>query len=294
MHSLRTLVGLTLIAAAPAAMLSQITVAFENRHIQTDANTTPVVGYVFYATVEGVDGLTEEPTVKVGAGATSTLEWDTDGYYEFQDEMPNNLGNALAKYPFAESYTIGTNKGSVVIPGPGLNTYGTTMPAPVKFSISGVTGSWAGNVFRFDPNSGDSFTVTMNNYSATSPGGVYAYYMDVWNDDFEFEQGDGPVTYDSGAEFEAPVFTFMKGTAADSDAFDDTFGFSNNSLFHMEGGFFNGIGFGYNADLGADVGFVVGTTTFFTLQAIPEPSTYAAIFGALALAGVVVHRRRRA
>lgn len=29
-------------------------------------------------------------------------------------------------------------------------------------------------------------------------------------------------------------------------------------------------------------------------MAIPEPSTYAAIFGALALAGVVVHRRRQA
>ncbi len=32
----------------------------------------------------------------------------------------------------------------------------------------------------------------------------------------------------------------------------------------------------------------------FSLTAIPEPSTYAAIFGALALAGVVVHRRRQA
>lgn len=31
-----------------------------------------------------------------------------------------------------------------------------------------------------------------------------------------------------------------------------------------------------------------------TAHAIPEPSTYAAIFGALALAGVVVHRRRQA
>ena len=34
--------------------------------------------------------------------------------------------------------------------------------------------------------------------------------------------------------------------------------------------------------------------TSFSIQAIPEPSTYAAILGALALAGVAVHRRRRA
>jgi hypothetical protein len=33
--------------------------------------------------------------------------------------------------------------------------------------------------------------------------------------------------------------------------------------------------------------------TEFQIQAIPEPSTYAAIFGALALTGVAIHRRRR-
>jgi hypothetical protein len=32
----------------------------------------------------------------------------------------------------------------------------------------------------------------------------------------------------------------------------------------------------------------------FQIQVIPEPSTYAAIFGGLALAGVMIHRRRRA
>ncbi len=34
--------------------------------------------------------------------------------------------------------------------------------------------------------------------------------------------------------------------------------------------------------------------TQFSLQVIPEPSTYAAIFGAVALAGVMLHRRRLA
>jgi hypothetical protein len=33
--------------------------------------------------------------------------------------------------------------------------------------------------------------------------------------------------------------------------------------------------------------------TQLTLIAVPEPSTYAAIFGVLALAGAVIHRRRR-
>ena len=37
--------------------------------------------------------------------------------------------------------------------------------------------------------------------------------------------------------------------------------------------------------------YLAGTSLLFT--AVPEPSTYAAIFGALALAGVMLHRRRR-
>lgn len=42
-----------------------------------------------------------------------------------------------------------------------------------------------------------------------------------------------------------------------------------------------------------DLGLFTYRTTV-SLYAIPEPSTYAAIFGALALAGVAIHRRRRA
>jgi hypothetical protein len=45
---------------------------------------------------------------------------------------------------------------------------------------------------------------------------------------------------------------------------------------------------------GADVGLAGYVTIVnFDIQAIPEPSTYAAIFGALTLAGVMIHRRRR-
>ncbi len=38
---------------------------------------------------------------------------------------------------------------------------------------------------------------------------------------------------------------------------------------------------------------IYNAVTTFTIQAIPEPSTYAEIFGAVALAGVVIARRRR-
>lgn len=41
------------------------------------------------------------------------------------------------------------------------------------------------------------------------------------------------------------------------------------------------------------VGYNANTNLAIQVEAIPEPSTYAAIFGALALAGVMIHRRRR-
>ncbi len=45
---------------------------------------------------------------------------------------------------------------------------------------------------------------------------------------------------------------------------------------------------------GSAKGVVIYTAFLsFQVQAIPEPSTYAAIFGVLALAGVVIHRRRK-
>ncbi len=59
------------------------------------------------------------------------------------------------------------------------------------------------------------------------------------------------------------------------------------------------LGSGPNVDLSATYGAgaigapIYTAYTAFAIQAIPEPSTYAAIIGGLALAGVVIHRRRK-
>lgn len=62
------------------------------------------------------------------------------------------------------------------------------------------------------------------------------------------------------------------------------------------------VGLEFNYFLAAPVDFEAGTfkavvintmTTEFLIQVIPEPSTYAIILGAMALAGVGIHRRRR-
>jgi hypothetical protein len=52
--------------------------------------------------------------------------------------------------------------------------------------------------------------------------------------------------------------------------------------------------YAFNAEAGTGTFRIDNLAINGTVSAIPEPSTYAAIFGALALAGVVVHRRRQA
>lgn len=52
--------------------------------------------------------------------------------------------------------------------------------------------------------------------------------------------------------------------------------------------------YGWNAEAAGGTFSIDNVVINGSVSAIPEPSTYAAIFGALALAGVVVHRRRQA
>lgn len=70
----------------------------------------------------------------------------------------------------------------------------------------------------------------------------------------------------------------------------------NNIVDYLQNG--NNVGANYSTllnPLGSDVKALVmyTTVTTFEIQVIPESSTYAAIFGALALAGAMIHRRRR-
>ena len=70
----------------------------------------------------------------------------------------------------------------------------------------------------------------------------------------------------------------------------------NNIVDYLQNA--NNVGANYSTllnPLGADVKALVmyTTVTTFEIQVIPEPSTYAAIFGALALGGAMIHRRRR-
>jgi len=64
---------------------------------------------------------------------------------------------------------------------------------------------------------------------------------------------------------------------------------SDNSLWNYPAG----TGFATMSNSAGTITEFITSNTALNLTAIPEPSTYAAIFGTLALAGVIYHRRKK-
>ena len=122
-----------------------------------------------------------------------------------------------------------------------------------------------------------TFTVTTNsfatNFSASSN------HIGISGDSFNtnvnaesFNDADGVLTYNIAAA------SFLGGSSSKS----------------LELEFNNIIDFYTNTpDAGNTAVSAFTSATKISIQVIPEPSTYAAIFGALALAGAMLHRRRR-
>jgi hypothetical protein len=133
-----------------------------------------------------------------------------------------------------------------------------------------VTGTWSGGLLQIDPT--QNYTLTFAAF-----GGFNA------NDSISMSIEDSGFSQVHSDFSNVSVTTFL--IAANTLTAGQTYNVSlrfNNNFIDM-----NAIGAGGNANAGFT------TENMFQIQAIPEPSTYAAIFGVLALTGVVIHRRRR-
>jgi hypothetical protein len=140
--------------------------------------------------------------------------------------------------------------------------------------------AWIGGKMRIDPTKELTLTSTTftTNYAAGT--GRISLWADGGGDEVTNETAPGTF-YFSGTSVQLQVAanTFAPGTYAAGMEFNNIV----SSLVDLSGT--------YGA--GAYGVSVYTAYTTFQIEAIPEPSTYAAICGALALAGVVIHRRRR-
>ena len=128
-----------------------------------------------------------------------------------------------------------------------------------------VTGTWSGGLLQIDPT---------QNYTLT-----FAAFGGFNTNDSISMQIDGIGTnYFSNVS--VTTFLITAGTLTAGQTYDVSLRFNNNFID------MNAIGVGGNGDASFT------TENMFQIQAIPEPSTYAAILGAVALAGVMIRRRR--
>jgi hypothetical protein len=141
---------------------------------------------------------------------------------------------------------------------------------PNTFSITGLTnGTWSGGNLLFDPS--QSLTVFFDAFSGMV-NGTDKIFLNV----------------DTGYETE----TSTSGTTSFLIAADEI-SLAAGQTTSAELVFVKVVDFDNTTISGATGMAVYATIVSFNLQAIPEPSTYAAVLGTMALAGVMIRRRRR-
>jgi hypothetical protein len=278
-----------------------VTVAIEQHNHQTGSSTFTTNEYTFATDVEeypSVSGGTVSATSGDLNSASQSLSADGDDWEYVVSET--NSATLISSFPFNNTYSVtttGTPSGTVVISSPN-DTLSNLLPDAPVFTISGVTGTWVGNTFKFNPaDVTTSFTVTISDYSVTSSGGQYGYSFTVGDISGSYSavggMDDGPI--DDSTDFTPIVFTFTKGAANDAgDGDDTTYGFVDGSHFEIEGNFSNVYNFG-DSEFGSGnaEAFIIGSNTIFNLQAVPEPSSVALWAGVVVLSMTCARRRRR-
>jgi len=224
--------------------------------------------YGFFAEVIG-SGLSGTYTVATPGGSVSSPITLAGGIgdrqfeqaYFYTDVLGLNAAYNNGNYTFAVPASGGPFS-------PILSLNGDAFPN--TFSITGLTnGTWSGGKLLFDPT--QSLTIQFDAFSGMV-NGTDKIFLNV-DTNYEISTNvAGTVSF----LVPANSITLTAGQTTSAElVFAKVVDFDNTSIS------------------GANGMAVYATIVSFQLEAIPEPSTYAAIFGALALAGVVIHRRRR-
>jgi len=286
MKTTRALVALfSAMTAATIASAQTIEFLFVTKLVdydQTDATTATLISnpYIVAASIDGT-GLSGSfpvsPTVAVQKGTQSliTLTPDGNGWHiessGYASQAALNTAYGSGTYTFQSS----SFSNSVV----NLSNADLYPNAPVATitTNSGLGLQWSGGVLIVNPSLFTTFTITTNTFATNFNPALN--HIGINGDSFNtnvnaesFNDADGVFSYNIATA------TFLGGSSSKSIELE----FNNIIDF-----FANTPGAG-NTSVSAFT-----SATKISLQVIPEPSTYAAIFGALACLGVAFKRRRR-
>jgi MYXO-CTERM domain-containing protein len=276
-------------AAGWAQTIEFITVTRLADYEQTGPSTVSAAAtapFKFIAEVEGNDSTTSTnpltaATYTPPGGSVTSLTYDTDGHaWRFQDSTQTSMANLNAAYgtgSYAFNLT-GTPSGASSIT---VGSFASTLLEIPQLTLSG--GSWVGSTYQLT--SAATLTISFNAVYSGSPGGTAAFHYDAELNGTSYNtSADAFINYDPTTLAAAPYASTPPNFVASSLA-------AGNYTFSASYVDIQNFGTLYGSVFGASL---LEYRTSISVQVIPEPSTCAAILGALALAGVTVHRRRRA
>lgn len=266
--------AMTAAIIASAQVVNFLVISKRHAYVQTDNSTTvdAVNPWQFQANVEGAGGVnnisgitTPTMTIPSGSGSTTlTYNGGSDDNWKVQAAFATQ--GALDAAYGTGNYSL-TALGQTVTP---ISLTGDTYPlTPLATNLSG--GTIVAGVLTWNYTQALIITITGT-----------ADHMGI------FVDGTG---YNGGSEvfglgthtFTIPAFSLVAGNSYNvSLDFDDIVGATSPYNFAGTGGM-----------SAAQYVGVYNAQTTFTIQAVPEPATYAEIFGLVALAGVMIHCRRR-
>lgn len=187
----------------------------------------------------------------------------------------SSLGNLVSAFPDG-SYNI-------VLPGNGGDATGITLGSTSAVNIPNLTlsgGSWI-NATTYQISNLGSLGVALNNAISTASSDQFHY-------DLELSGANIGDQNDFAAAASTPTFTAISLGSVTPGNYTLQLNFDDIQTL-LNGG---------SATVGGlsdvTVAGLFSTRTSVNISVIPEPSIYAAIFGAMALAGVMLHRRRAA
>lgn len=279
MKAMRLLIvaaALTTGAYCSGQTVTEYIVAYINDHYQTQDGSTAAGdlysqantnAYGLFAQVSGT-GLTTGYSFTPPGGSAIAINSPDTGSLFFEDAFGYADTTALfAAYPQGNfSMAIPNSNGG------GQTVSGFTLSGGVFPNVPQITGgTWSGGKLLIDPT--QDYTLTFTGFSGFGAGDEIRLGID----------GAGSNGHDDSSSSAVTTFFIPANSIV----------LSPGQTTGAELNFINGITSDSTSIPGA-VGFTGYVTILsFQIQAIPEPSTYAAFFGVAALAGAFVYRRRR-
>ncbi len=260
--------------------ISEFLIAYLNDNYQTQdgstasgdlQNQTDTDAYGIFAQVTGT-GLSGTYSFTPQGGSPTNISTVETGSLVFENAFAFATTTALfTAYPEGNF--------SMAIPNTNPGGADTAPDSITGFALSGgsfpnVTmitgGTWSGDKLLIDPT--QNYTLNFSAFSGFGAGDKISFHIDGSGSDGHEVESTSSVT---SFLISAGDFVLANGNTTSADL-----------------AFINGIS--TNTDISGATGSTAYVTILsFTIQAIPEPSTYAAIFGGLALAGVMIQRHRR-